>query len=259
MDFALSPRAKTAGYRIAAYDSIGSTNAEALACARAGDRGPLWIVAREQTQGRGRRGRVWQTQNGNLAASLLMSIDVPLAIAATLGLVAGLAVEDALGRLTGLRTRLKWPNDVLAGEQKLAGILLESEPVDHGVGIVIGIGINVISAPPGLPYPATSLRNLGADIGAEPLFTALADSWIDMAGVWNGGRGLARIRQRWLERAAGLGKPASVNLGSAVLDGVFETLDESGRLILRTADGSQRMIAAGDVYFAPRRAAAEPL
>ncbi|MGH6715752.1 MAG: biotin--[acetyl-CoA-carboxylase] ligase, partial [Bradyrhizobium sp.] len=138
MPFTLGPHAASAGYRLADFDRIGSTNAEALARARGGERGPIWFVTSEQTAGRGRRHRPWVAPRGNLASSVLEVMDVAPAVAATLGFAAGLALESALRGLSieaalrkagsdDLTFSLKWPNDVLAGRQKLAGILLEAE------------------------------------------------------------------------------------------------------------------------------------
>src|SRR5438067_7737697 len=134
MAFSLGPRASSAGYRLAAFDHIGSTNAEAMARARDGERGPMWFVTSEQTAGRGRRHRPWIAPRGNLASSILEVMDVTPAMAATLGFAAGLALESALRQVSveaalrsgsDLAFALKWPNDVLAGGKKLSGILLE--------------------------------------------------------------------------------------------------------------------------------------
>src|SRR6202163_3753189 len=169
MTFSLGPRAVSAGYRLTAFDSTGSTNTEALAHARAGEQGPMWFVTSEQRAGRGRRHRAWIAPRGNLASSILEVLDVSPAVAATLGFAAGLALEAALqkvGMEASLRSAgsdhmkfsLKWPNDVLAGRQKLAGILLEAEAVaGDQLAVVVGIGGNVIGAPEGTPAPATSL------------------------------------------------------------------------------------------------------
>src|SRR5579872_6430635 len=122
MAFSLGPRAKSAGYRLAAFDSIGSTNAEALSRARVGERGPMWFVTSEQTAGRGRRHRPWVAPRGNLASSVLETLDVPAAVAATLGFAAGLALAAALRAMAGsaaIGFSLKWPNDILAGGAKL--------------------------------------------------------------------------------------------------------------------------------------------
>jgi BirA family biotin operon repressor/biotin-[acetyl-CoA-carboxylase] ligase len=264
MAFALGPVAGAAGYQLLAFDRIGSTNAEALNRARSGSEGPLWVAAREQTAGRGRRGRAWETPDGNLAASLLLTLDLPRPLAATLGFVAGLALNEAVSAVApaiavrvgvdGLdepqaRLTLKWPNDVLADGAKLAGILLEVEPCGDRLAVVIGLGVNVAAVPEGLPYPATSLTALGADIAAESLFAALTDAWVRFHLIWNNGQGLAEIRRLWLAQAAGLGAPVAVRLGESVLRGTFETLDDEGRLIVLTDDGARRAVTAGEVHF----------
>jgi BirA family biotin operon repressor/biotin-[acetyl-CoA-carboxylase] ligase len=261
MTFSLGPRAASAGYRLAAFESIGSTNAEAMACARDGERGPMWFVTSEQTAGRGRRHRPWIAPRGNLASSILEVIDVSPSVAATLGFAAGLALETALRTVSieaslrsagsdDMKFSLKWPNDVLAGRQKLAGILLEAEAVaDDRLAVVVGIGTNVVAAPEGTPTPATSLAALGVNIGAEELFGALSDAWAEFRGIWDNGRGFGEIRRLWLERAAGLGQPVAIHTGASTVEGIFDTIDASGCLIVRTSDGKRVPVAAGDVYF----------
>jgi BirA family biotin operon repressor/biotin-[acetyl-CoA-carboxylase] ligase len=139
---------------------------------------------------------------------------------------------------------------VLAGQRKLAGILLEAEAVGgNGLAVVVGIGTNVIAAPEGTPTPATSLRALGIDIGAEDLFCALADSWAEFRSIWDNGRGFAEIRKLWLERAAGLGQAVAVKSGGDLVEGTFDTIDEQGCMIVRTTAGRLVPITAGDVYF----------
>ena len=260
MTFALGPGATSAGYRLAAFDQIGSTNAEAMARARDGERGPIWFVTPEQTAGRGRRQRAWIAPRGNLASSVLEVMDIQPAIAATLGFVAGLALESALQRLSveanlrrgsdPLKFALKWPNDLVTGGQKLAGILLEAEAVaGNRLAVVAGIGTNVIAAPEGTPTPATSLAALGVHIGAEELFAALSDAWVEVRGIWDNGRGFAEIRRLWLARAAGLGERVAIQTGSTTIAGIFDTIDEAGCLIVRTTEGKLLRIAAGEVYF----------
>ncbi|MFL6790191.1 MAG: biotin--[acetyl-CoA-carboxylase] ligase [Bradyrhizobium sp.] len=261
MPFTLGPRATSASYRIAAFDRIGSTNAEAMSRARDGERGATWFVTSEQTAGRGRRQRPWIAPRGNLASSILEVMDVSPAVAATLGFAAGLALEAALQkvsveanlRLAGsdaLKFSLKWPNDVLAGRQKLAGILLEAEAVaDNRLAVVVGIGTNVVAAPEGTPTPATSLAALGVHIGAEELFAALSDAWVEFRGIWDNGRGFAEIRRLWLERAAGLGEKVAIQTGTTTIEGTFDTIDEAGCMIVRMADNKRVPVTAGEVYF----------
>lgn len=261
MAFALGPRAISAGYRLAAFDQIGSTNAEAMARARDGEYGPMWFVTSEQTAGRGRRHRPWVAPRGNLASSILEVMDVSPAVAATLGFAAGLALETALQKVSieaslrsagsdDMKYSLKWPNDVLAGRQKLAGILLEAEAVTGGrLAVVVGIGTNVVAAPEGTPTPATSLAAQGVDVGAEDLFAALSDAWAEYRALWDDGRGFGEIRRLWLERAAGLGQPVAIQAGATTVEGIFDTIDEQGCLIVRKADGNRVPVSAGDVYF----------
>jgi BirA family biotin operon repressor/biotin-[acetyl-CoA-carboxylase] ligase len=245
MTFTLGSRALSAGYRLSAFDSIGSTNAEALFRARQGERGPIWFVTSDQTAGRGRRHRPWIAPRGNLAASILQTLDMIPATAATLGFAAGLALAAALRRASGNDAMgaaepdsavfsLKWPNDVLAGGGKLAGILLEAEAVaGSGLAMVVGIGTNV----------------LGIAITAEDLFAVLSDSWVEFYEIWDQGRGFGEIRRLWLEQATGVGRPVAVHTGGAVIEGTFETVDDAGCMTLRTSSGDQVSISAGDVYF----------
>lgn len=264
-EFWLGERAAARGYRLAGFDSVGSTSQEAAEAARAGDVGDVWFAALHQSAGRGRRGRQWETPTGNLAASLLIVPDVDPAIAATLGFVAGVALDAALRQVVpglavrtgidgvegrGHRLALKWPNDVLADGAKLAGILLEAiKRPDGRQAVVIGFGVNVVAAPEGLPYPATSLRALGVSVGAAQLFGALSDSWVDAYTLWDGGRGVADILAAWRQAAAGIGSEVAVSRDGDVVRGIFETIDDAGRLIVRANDNSRIAITAGDVHF----------
>lgn len=260
MTITLGSRAAAAGYKLAAFDKTGSTNSEAMQRAREGERGPAWFVTTEQTAGRGRRQRSWIAPRGNLASSILEVMDVTPAVAATLGFAAGLSLEAAVrsvsveaalraGGADPFKFALKWPNDVLAGRQKLTGILLEAEAVPAGLAVVVGIGTNVIAAPEGMPTPATSLHALGIQISAEELFLALSDAWVGFRGIWDRGRGFGEIRRLWLERAAGLGEKVAIGMGATNIEGIFETIDEAGCLIVRTAEGRRVAVAAGEVYF----------
>jgi BirA family biotin operon repressor/biotin-[acetyl-CoA-carboxylase] ligase len=263
--FWLGPRAVERGYRLNSFDSVGSTSTEAVRAAAVGDVGDVWFCALQQTAGRGRRGRAWQTVHGNLAASLLVVLNSDPAHAATLGFVAGVALSRALSKIvpgavlkTGLdgasgttaRIALKWPNDVLADGAKLAGILLEAQKhPDGGMAIIVGFGVNVVAAPEGLPYPATSLRTLGVDVGAEAVFEALSDAWVDCFEDWNRGDGISDILSLWRQSAAGIGGEVAVAMDDRVVRGIFETIDEAGRLIVRANDNRRIAITAGDVHF----------
>lgn len=247
----LDPAAAAAGFRLQAHDTLISTNTEALVLARAGEPGPLWLTARQQTGGRGRRGSRWISASGNLFATLLLCDPAPAKHAPQLSFVTALAVHDAIAQCASVLTpklQLKWPNDVLFGNAKLAGILIESETADEKLAVAIGIGVNCAHHPVHTPYPATDLAAAGAAIDATDLFAALSGTMMRRLDQWRAGKGFATIRDDWLEQAKGLGHEMLVRLPGRELAGRFEALDDRGRLLLRLADGGLQAITAGDVF-----------
>jgi len=247
----LDPTARAAGARLITHDTIGSTNAEALRVAREGERGPLWIVAKTQTAGRGRRGRTWVSEPGNLYASLLLTDPAPPERCPELSFVAALALHDAIGgRIPGLAARLvlKWPNDLLIDRNKFAGILVEGE----ATAVAIGIGVNCVHHPDRTETPATDLASAGVRTSPDSLFAPLSGAMAPRLAQWDRGAGFAAIRADWLARATGVGKPIRVKTGEAELSGQFDGIDETGRLVLRLTDGTMQAVAAGDVFLAAR-------
>ncbi len=241
----LSSAAVAAGYRLTAHDTLASTNAEALTLARRGERGPLWIVAGRQTAGRGRRGNEWVSPPGNLYATLLLTDPAPPECAPELSFVTALALHDAiLDCAPALRQvlALKWPNDILCGGAKLAGILIEGERAADALAVAIGIGVNCQNHPAQTAYPATDLKAAGADVSAEDLFATLSATMLQRLGQWRRGAGFGDIRADWIARGAGMGGEMRVKLPDREIFGRGEGLDERGRLLLRLPDGS----AAGD-------------
>ena len=235
-------------------DSVDSTMAEVR---RRADHlvAPVWILAREQTRGTGRRGRVWHSAEGNFSASLLLRPGVEPPQLGLRSFVAALALFDALVAVTG-RTdifALKWPNDVLLRRGKLAGILLESLPGAGTCGLIVGIGVNLTSAPgadqlePGAEPPKSLMAETGATVTSDAFLDALAPAfarWEDQLQTY----GFAPIRAAWLALAANRGQQMTARVGSQEYKGRFETVDEAGALILKTPEG-RRAIAAGDVFF----------
>ncbi len=244
-----------AGVGRVVLDEVDSTNAEAARRAARGE-GPVWILAGFQTQGRGRRGRAWVSPAGNFHATLLDRPALPPARAALLSFAAALALAEALAALTsaGDRLALKWPNDVLLGGGKVAGILLESAgPAGRVAHLAIGIGVNLIAAPdpaavePGAVRPVSVLDETGHRIAPVALLDALAPAY----ARWSGrlaAEGFAPLRAAWLARAARLGQTIRVRTGQAGATGRFLTVDEAGALVLETASGP-RPIPAAEVFF----------
>ncbi len=248
----LDPIAVAAGVRLEALATVGSTNKEARLRAQRGDSGPLWITAVAQTRGRGRMDRSWTSPAGNLYASLLLSDPAPAERAAELAFVAALASRDAIlaaAPALGPQLGFKWPNDVLLGGEKCAGILIEGEiEPDQSVTVVIGIGINCASHPAAAAFPATDLAAHGADVTPAQLFRALSATMYRRIGQWNRGRGIAAILGDWLAAARGVGEAITVRNGGGATSGRFVGLDRSGRLLLEVAGGGIEKIAAGDVF-----------
>jgi BirA family biotin operon repressor/biotin-[acetyl-CoA-carboxylase] ligase len=238
-----------AGTRHKAYKTLGSTNAEALALARAGERGPLWVTARTQSDGRGRRGSVWVSPPGNLYATLLLTEPSAPPRAPQLSFVAALAVHDAVGECApqlGPRLKVKWPNDLLLDGAKIAGILIEGDS-EAVFAVAVGIGVNCNSHPSDTSQPATDLAVAGALVTSERLLAALNAATHRRLKQWGSGDGFATIRADWLKRAAGLGQPIRVRLPEQELSGRFEGLDEAGRLVL-LGPGGLSTITAGEVF-----------
>jgi BirA family biotin operon repressor/biotin-[acetyl-CoA-carboxylase] ligase len=240
------------GYALKHFDVVDSTNEEARRLAAAGEAGAVWIMADRQSAGRGRRGRNWESPTGNLAATLLLRPEKPVSEAAQLSFVAALATSDALQSITQASLfRVKWPNDVLAGSGKIAGILLESASTGrrHLDWLAIGIGVNLAQHPQGTEFPATSLAALGEPVPtAHEMLVCLAGEWVKWYEVW-AVRGFGQVRDAWLARAAGLGVRIRARLQNEEVIGVFEGIDETGALILRETRDRVRVIAAGEVFF----------
>jgi BirA family biotin operon repressor/biotin-[acetyl-CoA-carboxylase] ligase len=247
----LDPAAGAAGARLIACDTLDSTNAEALTRARAGEQGPLWITARTQTAGRGRRGHAWISEPGNLYATLLVTNPAAARRVPQLSFVGALAVVDAISAVASplaQRLALKWPNDVLCDGAKISGLLLEGEGQGRDMAVAIGIGVNCAHHPENMRYPATSLSAAGATASPEALFQALSGAMSRRLTQWSRGAGFVSIRADWLARAAGIGGAIRVRLPERDISGRFETLDDDGRLLLRLPEGGIEPVTAGEVF-----------
>ena len=261
------------GHPVLHFGRIDSTNAEARRLADAGERGPLWIWADAQSGGRGRMGRQWVSEPGNLYATFLFSIAAGPEVAAQVSFVAALAVTDAVTAIAPHFTpRIKWPNDVLIGGAKFCGVLPEAVGTAP-TRIAIGCGVNVNHAPKGTPYPVTCLispppRGEGLGVGGgcrnsglppppplptrgrgvdvESVLRELDTNLSHRLKMWDEGQGFAAIREAWSERAFGLGGAVS----SGADHGTFAGIAADGALIMLCAGGSLKHIHSGEVQFA---------
>jgi BirA family transcriptional regulator, biotin operon repressor / biotin---[acetyl-CoA-carboxylase] ligase len=244
--------ALTADVPVIELASTASTNAEALARARQGARGPLWIRAEQQTAGRGRHGRAWASPAGNLYASLLLTDPAPQQRAAELSFVAALALHDAISQCAPAvaeALRLKWPNDLLLNDAKLAGILIEAEGGNAApLSVVIGLGVNCRSHPTDTAYPATNLAVHGVQITPSALLDALRRTMQARLQQWQGGAAFPSIRADWIARANGFGAPIHIRTGGRNLTGLFTDVDLHGRIVVTRADGISESVSAGEVF-----------
>jgi BirA family biotin operon repressor/biotin-[acetyl-CoA-carboxylase] ligase len=240
--------------RIVHLAETASTNADAMRLGLSGEELPLWVIADTQTGGRGRSGRAWVSEPGNLHASVAFRSDAPLEKAGQLSLLAGIAVIDAV-RATmdlapGTELRLKWPNDILIGSAKAGGILVESTSVRAGPGFlaILGFGLNLISAPDSLGRAVTALSQHGKSFEPLVFLEILSEKvafWLDR---WQAGEGFAAIREAWMERAGAIGERIAINTASGQLSATYQGLSETGAL-RADVGGTIKEISYGDVML----------
>jgi BirA family biotin operon repressor/biotin-[acetyl-CoA-carboxylase] ligase len=233
---------------------IGSTNAALSAAAADGAPEGAVLVAEHQVAGRGRLDRVWTSPpRAGLTVSVLLRPDVPAARRSWLPLLTGVALAEAVGEVTGVRTSLKWPNDLLAGDgRKLAGILAES----NGTAVIVGVGLNVSTTEAELPDTGTSLSRItGATVDRAPVLLAFLRALERRYREWTAvlgdpvSSGLAQDYVRW---SSTVGTDVAVTLpDGSTLEGVAQAVDWDGRLVVATPEGTVEL-AAGDVRHVRR-------
>ena len=240
---------------IEVVESTGSTNADLLARAQQGEAEGTVLAAEEQRAGRGRMGRTWTAPpRAALTFSLLLKPAVPPARRGWLPLLTGVAVAAAVTRATGVETGLKWPNDLLAADAKLAGILAEAA----GDAVVVGIGLNVSTEPAEFPnprpgaLPATSLCAAGATaLNREDILLAILDGFERWYRAWQQAGGdpdRSGLRPEYTRLSATIGRTVRAELpGGQALSGPAVGVDSDGRLLVRVSSGSEVAVAAGDV------------
>jgi len=237
------------------YAELDSTNAEALRQAKKGQ-AAAWFLAESQVQGRGRHGRQWSSRPGGLFATHLLVLDLPVRTLNALTFAAGIAVHQTAAAHVPAAIHpdllLKWPNDLLAGGAKLAGILIQTEPLGTGkTAIAIGVGLNVANDVETSSGQAASLALLGGSNSVNAVFSTLAAAMAEQISVWDGGQGLSAVLAAWQGRAMKKGTATQVRLPQGTIKGTYAGLDASGGLLLRLDEGKMRTIHAGDIIISP--------
>lgn len=244
-------------YHLLSYDVLDSTNEEAKRLAGGGASHGAVIWAKRQTAGKGRMGRHWESQEGNLFVSILLQPPCTLAECSQLSFVTAMAVADTIRPIVadGGSIEAKWPNDILHDAKKLGGILLESftTPMEHNQDplqwVVIGVGLNIDSCPDDVQFPATCLRESGVEIiSAKIVLSRFIYNFIHSYDLWVS-EGFEPVRTAWRDIAYRLGHPTDVLMGDQLHQGAFQGIDELGRLLLQQSDGKLKAITAGDVLF----------
>ena len=235
------------------FDEIDSTILEARRRAERGETGPVWLIARRQTAGRGRRGRAWASLEGNLLATYLFATQRPAAEIALLGFAAGVAIAETLDPIIGPGgAALKWPNDVFINGAKAAGIMLDSGALGgQGTWVALAFGVNLAAAPDNIDQPTISVRDVSAPNTPPPEPLAFLAALRPRLEAWSariGREGFEPLRAAWLARAYGLGQSARVVQGEQTLEGRIAGLSPRGELEFDT-DAGRRLIAAGDVFL----------
>lgn len=230
-------------FEVRHYPSLASTNDEAVRLAREDAAHGTVVHADQQTAGRGRLSRRWSSPPGNLYLSIVLRPDVPLSRTIEIAFVAALAVADAVDALLPrlVRATLKWPNDVLVNGGKISGILLEQSDD----ALILGIGLNVLRPPTGVPYQVSTIVGCGGLATVDGTRSRLLAALSDWFGIWQQD-GFEPIRVAWLARAHPVGNELSVRMGEAIVTGQFAGLDVDGALLLDTPEGRRRIVA-GDV------------
>jgi BirA family transcriptional regulator, biotin operon repressor / biotin---[acetyl-CoA-carboxylase] ligase len=230
------------------YTTIDSTNLEAHRLFANGERGKFFILADEQTAGKGRLERQWVSARGNLYSTLVLPVEVPVQHVPQIGFVVALAVAEVVAKFSTTPPKLKWPNDVLVHGAKIAGILCETISTSP-LTLAIGCGINVSHAPRDLTYPATSLIAEGSSVDRDTAFRAYDNALESYLASWDRGQNFSWIRNVWMKLAIGIGETITMTTGTQHLTGTFETITEQGAVMLKPPHGPPHILHAGDMHI----------
>ncbi len=234
------------------FEECDSTNARAAAFAKAGEQGPVWVIAGAQSAGRGRRGRAWTSETGNLYASLMFRPSIRAQDMAALPFIVALAVRDTFVALGAPEDQVqcKWPNDILIGGRKASGVLIESSARHGGLldYVIIGIGMNLVHFPDDAAFGATSLRHAtGLAVSVKDAVSVLAEKLYRRIDAWKVDDFKA-VADEWTRYSWGLGQKRELRTHDETFTATLLGLSDDGALIARLDDGSEKRLYAGDVF-----------
>jgi len=238
------------------FDCIDSTNDEAIRLLKAGVRGDFVIIAREQHKGKGQKGKTWQSINGNLHASILISSDLNFDRLKELSFLTAVAIRDAILecidylKAPKANINLKWPNDVLIGDKKVAGILLESIRLDNKNYVIIGIGANTHFIPKMDGIKITSLLNEGIVLkNCDDFLSKVMDNFQFYYDKWQLERDFSGIRKEWIKSAYNLNNSIILNDGLKAISGIFRGINQEGAICIELTNGEQLYFSSGEVSY----------
>ena len=247
-------------YNLLTFDEIDSTNSEAMRLAKTGISGNYIILASLQTSGRGRNGKHWHSDNGNIYFSLLLDVDIPIEIQPQLSLITGLAVYDTIKffakkLFSNLDCKLKWPNDILIGNKKLSGILLESVNVltkENKIQkryLIIGVGINITTSPVNIDKETTSLLKEGIIIkDSKQLLFIFMNSFEEYHTIWQN-NGFVSLREVWLKRVYKLNHQITINNENHKISGIFHGIDINGNFQVKLKSGEIVALNEAEIMY----------
>jgi BirA family biotin operon repressor/biotin-[acetyl-CoA-carboxylase] ligase len=239
-------------FTILRFDTIESTNTEALSQAKQGAEEGLCIVAGEQTAGRGRHGRAWiSTKDAGLYFSIVLRPKIEIKFLPLLTLMSAVVVVEVLREVYDLKPDIKWANDVHINGKKICGILAEMTETKKGLAVVVGIGINLTSAnfPPELKQIATSIEyETGKKPDSQDILQNLTKQFAKFYRIFSDVSGAQKIREEWAKRSSYFfGKSVRVRLENETIFGKTRGIEENGALRVKTDDGEIKVVQAGDV------------
>lgn len=241
-------------YNLLIFNTIDSTNSEAMRLIKANANMEYVILSEMQLRGRGRYQNEWQSPKGNLYFSLMLTRFVPINIKPQFSFITSVAVYQSIKNIierydyNAHSLKIKWPNDLILNDKKVSGILLESININSKCYTVIGIGVNILSAPINI-HTATSIKEyINQEIDIYLLLDLIMNNFDTYFNIWEK-KGFKEIRNILIDNAFNLNQNINFNDGNQLVSGIFKNIDEQGNLVLKLSDGSNAIFSAGEILL----------